>query len=65
MPDLNGLAVALRIREFSDVPILVLTGRTDIAESMLAAGVDDFMTKPFVRELRGRVLAILRTTGVS
>ncbi|MGO4247929.1 response regulator transcription factor [Paenarthrobacter sp. RAF54_2] len=63
LPDLNGLEVALRIREFSDVPILVLTGRTDVADSMLAAGVDEFMTKPFrVRELRERVLTILRTT---
>jgi DNA-binding response OmpR family regulator len=63
LPDLNGLEVALRIREFSDVPILMLTGRTDVEESVLTAGVDDLMTKPFrVRELRERVLTILATT---
>jgi DNA-binding response OmpR family regulator len=63
LPDLNGLEVALRIREFSDVPILMLTGHTDVEERMLTAGVDDFMTKPFrVRELRERVLTILGTS---
>ncbi|MET4622830.1 DNA-binding response OmpR family regulator [Arthrobacter sp. 2762] len=63
LPDLNGLEVALRIREFSDTHMLMLTGRADMAGSMLTAGVHDFMTKPFrVRELRERVITILGMT---
>lgn len=63
LPDMNGLEVALRIREFSDAHILMLTGRADTEEMMLAAGVNDFMTKPFsIRELRERVARVLETT---
>lgn len=60
LPDLNGLQVALRIREFTDAHILALTGRADMEDAMLAAGVDEFLAKPFsVRELRDRVTTAL------
>lgn len=60
LPDLNGLQVALRIREFSDAHILALTGRADMENAMLGAGVNEFLAKPFnVRELRERVKTAL------
>lgn len=61
LPDMTGLEVTKRIREFSDAHILMLTGRADAAGEALAAGVNEFMTKPFnIRELRQRIAAALR-----
>jgi len=63
LPDLDGMEVCRRIRENSDLPILMLTARDDDLDKIagLDAGADDYLTKPFnPRELVARVHAILR-----
>ena len=65
MPNLDGLEVCRRIRQDSDVPILMLTARSDEVDRIvgLELGADDYMGKPFnPRELTARVKAILRRT---
>lgn len=63
MPDLDGWGVCREIREFSDVPVIMLTARTDKRDLVrgLDNGADDYITKPFDEgELTARVNAILR-----
>jgi len=63
LPDLDGWQVLERIRDLSDVPVLLLTARSLEAEKVrgLQAGADDYVTKPFGRqELPARVHALLR-----
>jgi DNA-binding response OmpR family regulator len=63
LPDMDGYAVLKEIRRFSDVPVLMLTVRsedTDVAKG-LELGADDYITKPFSHiELIARVQAVLR-----
>jgi len=66
LPELNGWEVCKRIRTASDVPILMLTARTDDVDNIvgLELGADDYMTKPYnPRELVARVKAVLRRGG--
>ncbi len=61
----NGFEVCKRIREFSDIPIIMLTGRAREQDRIQGfdAGADDYLTKPFsVEELLRRVKAVLRRT---
>jgi two-component system KDP operon response regulator KdpE len=63
LPDLNGIEVCRRLREWSELPIIVLSavGEEDAKVEALAAGADDYVTKPFgPRELVARVQAALR-----
>jgi DNA-binding response OmpR family regulator len=63
MPELDGWQTLERIRDLSDVPVLMLTARGDELERVrgLKAGADDYVTKPFGRqELLARVEALLR-----
>jgi two-component system, OmpR family, KDP operon response regulator KdpE len=63
LPDLDGQAVIARIREWSKVPIIVLSVRAAEAEKVAALdhGADDYVTKPFgIHELLARVRAALR-----
>jgi DNA-binding response OmpR family regulator len=63
LPDLDGLEVCRRIRQTSDVPILMLTARDEDVDKIigLEVGADDYLTKPFnPRELVARVKSILR-----
>ena len=66
LPGLDGFGVLARLREWSDVPVVVLTAR-DREEDKIRAldlGGDDYLTKPFsVEELLARVRAVLRRTG--
>lgn len=65
LPELDGLSVARRVREDSDVPILMLSARGSIADRVhgIAEGADDYLGKPFSpAELVVRVKAILRRT---
>jgi two-component system KDP operon response regulator KdpE len=62
---LDGYAVARRIREFSDVPIIMLTAKAREVDLLRGyeAGADDYLTKPFsARELLARVRAVLKRT---
>src|SRR5216684_5155418 len=63
LPDIDGIEICRRIRQKSDVPILMLTARDEDVDKIigLEVGADDYMTKPFnPRELVARVRAILR-----
>ncbi len=63
MPRLNGFEVCRRVREWSQVPIIMLSARQDVEEKVrcLNSGADDYVTKPFgVNELAARVQAVLR-----
>ena len=66
LPALDGLSVAERIRETSNVPIIMLTARTDEEDRLdgFETGVDDYVVKPFsARELEARVRAVLRRSA--
>ena len=55
----------MKIREFSDVPIIMLTARSEDADKLMgfACGADDYVTKPFnILELKARIKALLRRT---
>jgi two-component system KDP operon response regulator KdpE len=63
LPDIDGFEVLRRIREFSDVPVIMLTARDDTMDKVkgLELGADDYVTKPFNHlELLARVRAVLR-----
>ena len=68
MPKLDGLETCRRIREFSTVPIIMLTAKSEDTDKLLGFeyGADDYITKPFnILELKSRVRAILRRSGSS
>ena len=63
MPEMDGLSACSRIREFSDVPIILLTAKTDDMDKLMGfdCGADDYLTKPFnILELKARIRALLR-----
>jgi DNA-binding response OmpR family regulator len=66
MPDMDGYQMLERLRDLSDVPVLMLSARSQELEKVrgLSAGADDYVPKPFGRqELLARVQALLRRTG--
>lgn len=68
MPEMDGLTACSKIREFSDVPIIMLTAKTDDMDKLLGFdhGADDYLTKPFnILELKARIRALLRRAGSS
>jgi len=63
LPEIDGLEVCRRIRNNSDVPIIMITAKDDIQDAVegLNAGADDYVTKPFaVEELLARINAVMR-----
>ena len=63
MPNMDGLTACARIREFSSVPIILLTAKVDDMDKLLGFdnGADDYITKPFnILEVKARVRALLR-----
>lgn len=65
LPKLDGFEVCQQIREFSSVPVIMLTAKGDDMDKILGLeyGADDYMTKPFnILELKARAKAILRRT---
>jgi two-component system, OmpR family, KDP operon response regulator KdpE len=68
MPEMSGLDVCRRVREFSAVPIIVLSAKGSESDKVAALdlGADDYVTKPFgMDELLARVRAVLRRLSVS
>jgi DNA-binding response OmpR family regulator len=66
LPDIDGIEVCKRIRQRSDVPILMLTARDEDVDKIigLEVGADDYLTKPFnPRELVARVKSVLRRSA--
>ena len=63
MPEMDGLEACMKIREFSNVPIIMLTAKSEDADKLMGfeSGADDYLTKPFnILELKARVRALLR-----
>lgn len=63
LPDLDGITICKRVREVSDVPIILLTAKDDIQDKVngLDIGADDYVTKPFnIQELMARIRNALR-----
>lgn len=63
LPGKDGISILNEVREFSDVPVIILTAKTDEFDRVLVleSGADDYITKPFsILELLSRVKAILR-----
>ena len=66
LPKFDGFEVCQQVREFSDIPIIMLTAKGDDMDKILGLeyGADDYITKPFnVLEVKARVKAIMRRTG--
>ena len=63
LPDMNGFEVCRQLRQFSNVPVIFLTARSDEIDRIvgLEIGADDYVTKPFSpRELVARIRVVLR-----
>ena len=68
MPKLDGLKACMMIREFSTVPIIMLTAKSEDVDKIIGfeSGADDYITKPFnILELKARVRALLRRANMS
>ncbi len=66
LPKLSGFEVCSRVREFSDVPIIMLTAKSEDIDKIMGLeyGADDYITKPFnILEVKARLKAILRRSG--
>ena len=66
MPRMDGLEACTNIREFSDVPIIMLTAKSEDMDKLMGFehGADDYLTKPFnILELKARIRALLRRAG--
>ena len=66
MPIMDGLTACSKIREFSNVPIIMLTAKVDDMDKLIGFdhGADDYLTKPFnILELKARIRALLRRAG--
>jgi len=67
MPELDGLEACMRIREFSTVPVIMLTARSEDMDKVIGFeyGADDYITKPFnILELKARIRALLRRSAL-
>ena len=66
MPEMDGLTACSKIREFSNVPIILLTAKVDDMDKLMGFehGADDYITKPFnILELKARIKALLRRSS--
>ncbi len=66
MPHMDGLTACAKIREFSQVPIILLTAKTEDMDKLMGfeQGADDYITKPFnILELKARIRALLRRSA--
>jgi DNA-binding response OmpR family regulator len=68
MPKIDGLQACMRIREFSTVPIIMLTARGEDTDKIMGFeyGADDYITKPFnILELKARIRALVRRSAIA
>ena len=68
MPNVDGLEACMQIREFSTVPIIMLTARSEDTDKIMGFeyGADDYITKPFnILELKARIRALLRRSALT
>ena len=68
MPKIDGLQACMRIREFSNVPVIMLTARSEDTDKIIGfeCGADDYITKPCnILELKARIRAMLRRAGAA
>ena len=68
MPKIDGLQACMKIREFSNVPVIMLTAKGEDADKIIGfeCGADDYITKPFnILELKARIRALLRRAGMA
>ena len=68
MPEMDGMTACQKIREFSNVPIILLTAKVDDMDKLMGfdCGADDYITKPFnILELKARIRALLRRSGTT
>ena len=68
MPKIDGLQACMKIREFSNVPVIMLTAKGEDADKVIGfeCGADDYITKPFnILELKARIRALLRRAGAA
>ncbi len=68
MPKIDGLQACMKIREFSNVPVIMLTAKGEDADKIMGfeCGADDYITKPFnILELKARIRALLRRAASS
>ena len=68
MPQMDGLTACSKIREFSNVPIILLTAKAEDMDKLIGFdnGADDYLTKPFnILELKARIRALLRRSGAT
>ena len=68
MPKLDGLSACMKIREFSMVPVIMLTAKSEDTDKLIGFeyGADDYITKPFnILELKARVRALLRRSSAA
>ena len=68
MPEMDGLTACTKIREFSNIPIILLTAKADDMDKLMGfdCGTDDYLTKPFnILELKARIRALLRRSGTT
>ena len=68
MPNMDGMTACSKIREFSSIPIILLTAKTDDMDKLMGFdhGADDYLTKPFnILELKARIRALLRRAGAA
>lgn len=68
MPKIDGLQACMRIREFSNVPVIMLTAKGEDADKLMGfeSGADDYITKPFnILELKARIRALIRRSSMA
>lgn len=68
MPNMDGMTACSKIREFSNIPVILLTAKADDMDKLMGFdhGADDYLTKPFnILELKARIRALLRRAGAS
>ena len=68
MPKIDGLQACMKIREFSNVPVIMLTAKSEDTDKIIGfeCGADDYITQPFnILELKARIRALLRRAGAA